>query len=200
MPITGKQRTIVCIWHVVISKCQPEAQLLRKKSEHLNLILANWRDLQELNHKWFNDVLWDWWKKKVYFKFPLLPELPVGGAQPELPVPSQLSSALLLLFLVHVLFIVLFLAAGTGDRPATTTTTTATSAAARHYGRTWVCTWWVNEFIYLALLGRFYPTVAHFLKVLIYFSLIFYCIGNSWYFKADVAVEIFKVYRNKTTF
>lgn len=77
----------------------------------------------------------------------LYPELPVGGAQPELPVPSDLPSTLLILVLFHVLFILLFLAAGTGDRPATTAATTTTSAAgttARHDGRTRVSTWWVN--------------------------------------------------------
>lgn len=75
------------------------------------------------------------------------PELPVGGAQPELPVPSDLPSALLLLVLLHVLFILLFLSAGTGDRPATTAaaaTTTSAAATARHNGRTRVSTWWVN--------------------------------------------------------
>lgn len=64
----------------------------------------------------------------------VFPELPVSGAQPELPMPAHFPSALLLLFfLLHVLFVVLFLAAGTRDRTATT--------AARHDGRTRVSTW-----------------------------------------------------------
>ena len=99
---------------------------------------------------------------KPMISLSLLPELPVGGAQPELPVSPELPSALLLLILLHVLLILLFLAAGTGDRPAAAAAATAAAAAsaaataaataaaaaaaaaARHDGRTWVSTWWVK--------------------------------------------------------